>query len=69
MRNADVNTITRVGDDGDIQVYFSAKDLSTWFRSEMHAEINRPILEAIADMIDSCALDAVLESVDYEAEG
>lgn len=67
MESNDVHAITRVND-GEIEVYFSAQDLSTWLRSDIHAKVNQPILEAVADMIDVCALAAVLESVDSDNE-
>jgi hypothetical protein len=62
MLRHDVHSINVTEEDGTVSVYFSAVDLSEWLRSTKHAEHNQPVLHAVADMIDCCALDALTQS-------
>lgn len=61
----DLRVWTSVEPDGTTEVYLCATDLLSWLRSTEHAEVNQPILQAIADLLDFAALASL---VDAESE-
>lgn len=62
IKDQDLHVWTTRAPDGTTEVYILASDVLTWLRSDEHAESNRELLRAVADMLDFAALSALVDS-------